>query len=487
VSFLDHFTHVGPHGEHVCMVFEVLGENLLGLVKRYQSTGVPRGLVRQIAKQMLLGLDYMHRCCGIIHTGVCILFSDMIPKAEHPRTDLKPENVLVVLDDIEARIATELCASAPPSARLVGVPPSTGRGGNQTPRGDSFYITGSQPLPSPSTSPGQGLIHDRFKFGMSALEPARVLDEATRGVSQISLGSPPPAPAKPAGLSILSQQLAASRPATLPTPPSSTATSPPPALAPLSPPAMHATTSTVPSPSERMSLALDETLRAQASLSNAAGPATAQITVKLADLGNATWVEHHFAEDIQTRQYRCPEVILGARWGPSADVWSVACVLFELLTGGDYLFDPTAGARYNKDDDHIAQIIELTGPIPRALAFAGTRAQQLFRRTGELRHIHKLRFWPLDAVLREKYLYDPAEAELVAGFLGPMLRTEPERRASAREMLEHPILDGIEVRGEVEVRERARRRGAAHAAVGGVWPNGTPVLGLPAMQRVGAV
>jgi serine/threonine-protein kinase SRPK3 len=51
------------------MVFEVLGENLLGLIKRYQSTGVPRSLVRQIAKQMLLGLDYMHRCCGIIHTG----------------------------------------------------------------------------------------------------------------------------------------------------------------------------------------------------------------------------------------------------------------------------------------------------------------------------------------------------------------------------------------------------------------------------------
>ncbi|KAJ3542778.1 hypothetical protein NMY22_g3387 [Coprinellus aureogranulatus] len=53
-----------------------------------------------------------------------------------------------------------------------------------------------------------------------------------------------------------------------------------------------------------------------------------RITVKIADLGNATWVEHHFTDDIQTRQYRCPEVILGAKWGTSADIWSVACVRF---------------------------------------------------------------------------------------------------------------------------------------------------------------
>lgn len=50
----------------------------------------------------------------------------------------------------------------------------------------------------------------------------------------------------------------------------------------------------------------------------------------------ATWVNHHFTDDIQTRQYRCPEVLLGARWGPSADIWSVACVVrsIDLVTPG---------------------------------------------------------------------------------------------------------------------------------------------------------
>jgi len=73
ISFLDHFRHKGPNGIHVCMVFEVLGENLLGLIKRHQNKGVPMHLVKQIAKQILLGLDYMHRCCGVIHTGTILL------------------------------------------------------------------------------------------------------------------------------------------------------------------------------------------------------------------------------------------------------------------------------------------------------------------------------------------------------------------------------------------------------------------------------
>lgn len=55
------------------------------------------------------------------------------------------------------------------------------------------------------------------------------------------------------------------------------------------------------------------------------------ISVKIADLGNACWVGHHFTNDIQTRQYRSPEVILGAKWGASTDVWSMACMVCVFL------------------------------------------------------------------------------------------------------------------------------------------------------------
>lgn len=52
-----------------------------------------------------------------------------------------------------------------------------------------------------------------------------------------------------------------------------------------------------------------------------------KISVKIADLGNACWVGHHFTNDIQTRQYRSPEVILGGKWGASTDVWSMAAMV----------------------------------------------------------------------------------------------------------------------------------------------------------------
>jgi len=69
----------------------------------------------------------------------------------------------------------------------------------------------------------------------------------------------------------------------------------------------------------------------------------------LADLGNACWTDHHFTNDIQTRQYRSPEAILGGKYDTSADIWSVGCIMFELLTG-DYLFDPHNSSRFSKDD-----------------------------------------------------------------------------------------------------------------------------------------
>jgi serine/threonine-protein kinase SRPK3 len=58
-----------------------------------------------------------------------------------------------------------------------------------------------------------------------------------------------------------------------------------------------------------------------------ATPPIETISVKIADLGNACWVAHHFTNDIQTRQYRSPEVILGAKWGASTDVWSMAAMV----------------------------------------------------------------------------------------------------------------------------------------------------------------
>lgn len=107
------------------------------------------------------------------------------------------------------------------------------------------------------------------------------------------------------------------------------------------------------------------------------------IEVKIADLGNACWQHNHFTDAIQTRHYRCLEVILGAEYGPSADIWSAACMAFELATG-DYLFEPHEGQDYSRDDDHIAHIIELLGEIPMNITQTGKYAKTYFNKKGRL-------------------------------------------------------------------------------------------------------
>ena len=83
VQLLNSFIHHGPNGKHFVMVFEILGVNFLEIIKRYDYKGVPIPLVRKLARQCLIGLDYLHRMCKIIHT------------------DFKPENVVICLRDDE--------------------------------------------------------------------------------------------------------------------------------------------------------------------------------------------------------------------------------------------------------------------------------------------------------------------------------------------------------------------------------------------------
>ncbi len=51
VQLYDDFKIHGPNGSHVCMVFEVLGNNLLKLITKSNYRGIPLENVRIIIKQ----------------------------------------------------------------------------------------------------------------------------------------------------------------------------------------------------------------------------------------------------------------------------------------------------------------------------------------------------------------------------------------------------------------------------------------------------
>ena len=86
----DSFFHTGPNGKHMCMVFSMLGSNLLSVIKAYNYRGIPIPVVKNMIRGVCKGLDFLHRKCQIIHT------------------DLKPENVLLHFDGSEEDISVSM-------------------------------------------------------------------------------------------------------------------------------------------------------------------------------------------------------------------------------------------------------------------------------------------------------------------------------------------------------------------------------------------
>ena len=196
----------------------------------------------------------------------------------------------------------------------------------------------------------------------------------------------------------------------------------------------------------------------------------------------ATGVDHHFTDDIydiQKRQYRCPEVLPVARWGPSVDIWSVACVVRS--------FSPS-GLRASVDDFLSSYLNSLPAGITSLTRRRGrgtARMRIIWRRSpnfsanshtpsrfranaahasstekvcsdshqtradshplaGKLRYIKKFRFWPLEDVLHDKYDFSRDTAQAIVSFLCLMLRLNPEKRAGAGELVRHQWLTGEE-------------------------------------------
>lgn len=159
----------------------------------------------------------------------------------------------------------------------------------------------------------------------------------------------------------------------------------------------------------------------------------------LIDFGNACTTDKHFTNDVTTLQYRAPEVIIGNNYDMSIDIYSLACVLFELLVG-DYLFDPKKNDRYSKEDDHLALMIELLGPCPKNI-YSTKPAKKFFNKFGQLKNIENLDIWPMQDVLKEKYNFKDRDIKMITDFLLPMLDWDPKKRLIANnETLNHEWL-----------------------------------------------
>lgn len=249
VKLLDHFKHSGPNGQHVCMVFEYLGDNLLTMIKYSDYRGIPLYKVKQICYHILGGLDYLHRELSIIHT------------------DLKPENILL-LSTIDPE----------KDPRKTGKP----------------LI-----LPSEKVPPDTGASKDsKILNGDLTKNQKKKIRKKAKKAAQNSSGKEE------------SEDVEACKEKSMDS--------------------SHGNRRRSRSARKKLLTEVD-------------------VKCKLVDFGNACWTYKQFTSDIQTRQYRCPEVLLGSKYSTSADLWSFACICFELATG-DVLFDPHSGENYDRDE-----------------------------------------------------------------------------------------------------------------------------------------
>ncbi|PSS36593.1 Serine/threonine-protein kinase [Actinidia chinensis var. chinensis] len=319
VRLVDQFKHTGPNGQHLCMVLEFLGDSLLRLIKYNRYKGLDLNKVKKICKCILIGLDYLHRELGIIHT------------------DLKPENILL--------ISTIDPSKDPIKSDLVPI------------------------LEKPEGNPNGGITINIIEKKLKRRARRAVARISGRQDSIGGVGRSPKV--------------------------------------------------------ERCLDGID-------------------MRCKVVDFGNACWENKPLAEEIQTRQYRSPEVILRSGYSFSADMWSFACIAIELATG-EMMFSPKAGQGYTEDEDHLALMMELLGKMPRKIAIGGASSKDYFDRHGDLKNIRRLKYCSLDRLLVNKYKFSDIDARELAEFLCPLLDFAPEKRPTAQQCLQHPWLNTMDV------------------------------------------
>uniref|UniRef100_A0A3Q3KFB9 non-specific serine/threonine protein kinase n=1 Tax=Monopterus albus TaxID=43700 RepID=A0A3Q3KFB9_MONAL len=451
VQLLDDFKISGINGTHVCMVFEVLGHHLLKWIIKSNYQGLPLPCVKSIIQQVLQGLDYLHTRCQIIHT------------------DIKPENILMSVDEPYVR---KLAAEATEWQR-AGAPPPSGSAISTAPAPkQTVKMSKNKKKKLKKKQKRKAALLEKCIMDLEEMEkttetreeeddeeedPQSPKGRVCAPLRQVSLqelgneereGLPEMncnghveeeeqrqpewtedqynGNANPSEKCVSEEQQYKESP-----------------VLPMCNGVDCADLNELDTETEGTG-AHSSKLPAGSLLINPLEPLNAdKIKVKIADLGNACWVHKHFTEDIQTRQYRSLEVLIGSGYSTPADIWKRpqnSCMrAFELATG-DYLFEPHSGEDYSRDEDHIALIIELLGSVPRRLITTGKYSKDFFTKKGDLKHITKLKPWGLLEVLVDKYEWPHEEAECFTDFLLPMLELIPEKRATAAECLRHPWL-----------------------------------------------
>ncbi|OUM70217.1 hypothetical protein PIROE2DRAFT_66719 [Piromyces sp. E2] len=129
-------------------------------------------------------------------------------------------------------------------------------------------------------------------------------------------------------------------------------------------------------------------------------------------------------EYVATRWYRAPEIMLSFKcYTKAIDMWSVGCILAELL-GGKPLF---------KGRDYVDQLNQI-------LSILGTPDDETLTRIGSERALRYIRSLPKTQKIPFSELY-PNANPLALDLLEKLLKFDPAERITVEEALAHPYLE----------------------------------------------
>lgn len=108
------------------------------------------------------------------------------------------------------------------------------------------------------------------------------------------------------------------------------------------------------------------------------GDSTNGIQLKLIDFGSSCFNHERTYKYIQSRFYRSPEVILNMDYTNKIDMWSLGCMVVELLCG-EALFEGKS------EHDQLCRICDMLGRLPNRIIAASEKGKlkRMFIRIGD--------------------------------------------------------------------------------------------------------
>jgi len=154
-------------------------------------------------------------------------------------------------------------------------------------------------------------------------------------------------------------------------------------------------------------------------------------SITLTDFGSNIKIKELDNEELQTRYYRAPEVILGTYYTEKIDVWSIGCIIYELYTGR-ILFDPDKDNDFSRDFHHLYLIEELCGKIPKEIIKRSPKKDEFFKKN-KLKCKKNIESVDIKTIIANKDNIDP----FIINLIKKCLIINPQERPTINDLINY--------------------------------------------------